>query len=321
MYRSIFVPVDGSPFAEQAIAVALTLAEPNDAQVTLVRAWEPAAYRYSSELTPPFLAGGSADRPAAAEYLDLLAARVRSGTSATIRVALVSGTPPEAIAECLTHGADDLVVMTTHGLTGWNRAWLGSVADAVVRTVAAPVLLVRPLEAATAATPGHFECVLVPLDGSSEAEEILTHATEVGGNARYVLLRVERPVITPLHPYAYAAPASQTDHEATEALVTRARDYLTGIAQSVRARRPKAIVDVDVRLAERTGAAIVEAAQDYRADLVALTTHARRAARLVLGSVADKVLRGTHGSVLVLRPTSVAARREPAAAGVAADSD
>jgi hypothetical protein len=54
----------------------------------------------------------------------------------------------------------------------------------------------------------------------------------------------------------------------------------------------------------------VEAATDYDADLVALTTHARRGVRLVLGSVADKVLRGTHGSLLVLRPSASA---EPAA--------
>ena len=317
MYHSILVPLDGSPFAEQAIAVALTLAEASRAKVTLIRAWDPSNYRYSSELTPPFLDAGARDKLAAADYLDTVAARVRSGTTVPIGVALIAGSAPEAIKECLTQSAHELIVMTTHGLTGLSRAWIGSVADAVVRTVNAPVLLVRPLESLGVAPSGRFERILVPLDGSAEAEEILAHAVEVGDSARFILLRVERPVVMPVHPYTYAASGWQLDDEATEQVVTHAYDYLDGVARSLKARRPGAKVDVDVRFAEHTGTAIVEAALDYKADLVALTTHARRAARLLLGSVADKVLRGTHGSVLLLRPAAVAAGDDRATAAAA----
>ncbi|HEX5075436.1 MAG TPA: universal stress protein [Gemmatimonadaceae bacterium] len=320
MYSSILVPLDGSPFAEQAIPVALTAAEASHAKVTLMRAWDPANYRYSSELTPPFLQPGVRDKLAAMEYLDAVAARLRQGTTVPIGTALMAGSAAEAIRECLTSEPHDLIVMTTHGLTGLSRAWIGSVSDAVVRTVNAPVLLVRPLEADGVAPAGRFERVLVPLDGSSEAEEILTHAAEVGGNARFILLRVERPAMIPLRPYAYAASAWKTDDEATQEVVTRAYDYLNRVARSLEARRPGAKVDVDVRFAERPAVAIVEAALDYKADLVALTTHARRAARWVFGSAADKILRGTHGSVLLLRPAAVAAGddRATVAAGAAA---
>lgn len=320
MYRSILVPLDGSPFAERAIAVALTMAEASGAKVTLVRAWDPANNRYSSELTPPFLEAGARDKRAAVDYLDSVAARVRQGTTVPISVALIVGSAPEAIRECLTQEPHELIVMTTHGLTGLSRAWIGSVADAVVRTVNAPVLLVRPLEASGAAPSGCFERVLVPLDGSAEAEEILTHAVEVGGNARFVLLRVEHPVMIPLDLHTYGASGWVLDDAATEDVLTHAYDYLDGVARSLKARRPGAKVDVDVRFADRTGVAVVEAAQDYKADLVALTTHARRATRWLLGSVADKVLRGTRGSVLVLRPAAVASgdqqRAVAAATGV-----
>jgi nucleotide-binding universal stress UspA family protein len=51
------------------------------------------------------------------------------------------------IAECIVQVADqqtsDLIMMSTHALTGLRRAVLGSVADAVVRTAACPVLLLR----------------------------------------------------------------------------------------------------------------------------------------------------------------------------------
>jgi len=310
MYRSIIVPLDGSAFAEQAVAVALAIAEALHAKVTLVRAWDPAEYRYTSELTPPLLNPEAYDRLAATEYLEGLASRLRPATSATIDVAVVAGAAVDAIREHLTSTGADLVVMTTHGLTGWSRAWIGSVADALVRVSTVPVLLCRPLEAPTAVAPGRFACVLIPLDGSAEAEQILTHAAEIGAGTgvRFILLRVERPVVMPVHPYSYAALAWQADEAATKEVVTHARQYLNAKAEWLAARCPQATVDVDVRLADSAGGAIVDAATDYKADLVALTTHARRGVRLVLGSVADKALRGTHASVLLLRPSVDQAR-------------
>src|SRR5678815_5489468 len=118
MYDSILVPLDGSPFAEQAVAVALTIAERCHAKLTLVRAWDPASYRYTTELIPPFLDPEAHDRAVAADYLETVAARLRPGATVPVDVAAVAGSAPEAIRECLTHSPRDLVVMTTHGLTG-----------------------------------------------------------------------------------------------------------------------------------------------------------------------------------------------------------
>ena len=303
MYRSILVPLDGSAFSEQALTVARSIARATDAKLTLVRAWDPSSYRFDSELAPPFLDAEAHDRAVATKYLDAVASRLRSAGE-TANVSVVAGRAADAIRECATMIAADLIVMTTHGLTGWSRAWLGSVADAVVRTVSIPVLLWRPVETPDATRAGLFAHILIPLDGSAASQQILTHAAELGriGGARYTLVRVVRPVPIPVHPYAYAAPAWQTDHAATEQVVSQARNELTATADRLKLRCPGASVDVDVRLDERTGNAIVEAARDHKADLVALTTHARRGVRLVLGSSADKVLRGTDGAVLVLHP-------------------
>jgi nucleotide-binding universal stress UspA family protein len=304
MYRSIVVPLDGSPFAEQAVAVALAIAERGGAKVTLTRAWDPASYRYTSELTPPFLDPGAYERQEATEYLADLASRLRSATTATIDVAVLPGPPVDAIAEYLTSSGADLVVMSTHGLTGWSRAWIGSVADALLRAATVPVVLCRPQEVSRAVAPGQFGCVLIPLDGSEEAEQILAHAAEIAAGSvnRFVLLRIEHAVQMPTHPYPYAGPTFETDETATEQVVRHAKQYLTAKAEWLAARCPRATVEMDVRLSPHAASAIVAAAAEYDADLVALTTHARRVVRFVVGSVADKVLRGTHGSLLVLRP-------------------
>ena len=304
MYRAILVPLDGSPFAEQALPVAVSIAKALHAKISIVRAWDPSSYRFGSELTPPYLDAEAHDRLVAGEYLDGTAARLRSTDGIDADVAVVAGRAADAIRERATAIGADLIVMTTHGLTGWSRAWLGSVADAVVRAVATPVLLCRPVEMSRPKPPGTFSHIVIPLDGSAAAEQVLKHAAELGrmSGARFTLLRIVQSVRAPVHPYAYAAPAWQTDQVATEEAVSNATNYLNATAQSLKARCPDATVDVDVRVDERVGAAVVDAARDHGADLVALTTHARRGVRAVLGSTTDKVLRGTEGAVLVLHP-------------------
>jgi nucleotide-binding universal stress UspA family protein len=305
MYRAILVPLDGSTFAEHALPVAVSIAKALHAKMSIVRAWDPSNYRFGSEMPPPYLDAEAHDRLVAGEYLDAVAARLRSTDGIDVDVAVVAGRPADSIRERAVAIGADLIVMTTHGLTGWSRAWLGSVADAVVREVVTPVLLCRPAETPRSKSPGTFEHILIPLDGSAAAEQILAHAAELGriGGARYTLLRIVQSVKAPVHPYAYAAPAWQTDQAATEDAVSHATSHLAAAAEQLKARCPGASVELDVRLDERTGTAIVDAAREHQADLVALTTHVRRGMRVVLGSAADKVLRGTDGAVLVLHPT------------------
>ena len=308
MYHSILVPLDGSAFAEQALPIAVSIAKSSGAKLTLVRAWDPSSYRFSSELTPPFLDTENHDRTIATAYLDTVVSRFRSADALGLDSAVVAGRAADAIIECRTQVGADLIVMTTHGRTGWSRAWLGSVADAVVRTDATPVLLCRPVDGPSTPRSAPFARVLVPLDGSGAAEQILPHVAQIGrtGVASFILLRVVQPVVAPVHPYTYkGAPAWETEDPArTKEAVSHARDHLDATREWLKARCSGATVDVDVRVDERVGWAIVNTAREQEADLVALTTHARRGVRLVIGSVADKVLRGTEGAVLVLRPTA-----------------
>jgi len=142
MYRSIVVPLDGSPFAEQAVASALMIAEASGAKVTLVRAWNPASYRYTSELTPPVLNPEAEDHLAAINYLETMASRLRQATTVTIDVAVVPGPPAEAIKECLTKTGAGLVVMTAFAVRrtllrerrsiGGTRLHAGATASGVV---------------------------------------------------------------------------------------------------------------------------------------------------------------------------------------------
>jgi nucleotide-binding universal stress UspA family protein len=99
-----------------------------------------------------------------------------------IEITLLDGPVAEAIAAYAETHRVDLVVMTTHGRGLLSRAWLGSVADRLVRQLPMPMLLVRPHETdpADITNPPSINHVLIPLDGSELSECIVPHALALG---------------------------------------------------------------------------------------------------------------------------------------------
>jgi nucleotide-binding universal stress UspA family protein len=151
--------------------------------------------------------------------------------------------------------------------------------------------------------------VLIPLDGSVLAEQILEPALALGAatQAEYMLLRVVQAMI----PGGYI-PASAKVSGLGEPLLKQlqalhrqewagAQGYLEGLAERLRAR--SLTVQTRVVSHEQPAAAILDDAQKNAVDLIALATQGRGGLkRLLLGSVADKVLRGATIPVLVYRP-------------------
>ena len=292
MLRSIMVPLDGSELAEQALPVAIALARRASAILRLVRVHEPPPLRPG---TPRAAEIDEALRSGEARYLDELVRRIDlAGAAAT--PAVIDGDPAESIGRHALDERMDLIVMATHGRTGVSRAWLGSVADVVVRHAGVPVLLVRPGEQAVglAAAPP-FTRLLVPLDGSERAEAALEPAVRLATlfGAGLTLLRVVEPVVAIPPTYGYPAPATMLDQELFQSLVERADNYLVGTAARLRLEHPSLDVRTEVRPAEHVARGILARARPPEVDLVVMSTRGRGASRLFVGSVADKVLRGS----------------------------
>jgi nucleotide-binding universal stress UspA family protein len=170
----------------------------------------------------------------------------------------------------------------------------------VVRRSAVPVLLLRPHDERA---PQPLDCrhILVPLDGSPLAEGILPPAEllhRVFG-ARFTLLRVVGPLQVEA---GVSGPAVLTQAPAAvERAVAAARDYLETVAAHW--RTAGAAVDIAVQVHSIPAVAILDYAATHGIDLVAMATHGRGGwSRVALGSVADKVMRGTLMPVLLYRP-------------------
>lgn len=145
-----------------------------------------------------------------------------------------------------------------------------------------------------------FKKILVCLDGSSLAEQILPYATEeaVHFDAKTYLLQVVTMPATisgPEQPAPVAALLEQVKRE--EAL---ARGYLERIADPL---RKKGLEVECVTLQGTPSESIVSFASKNNINLVAIATHGRSGLkRLVFGSVADFLLRESGLPMLVIRP-------------------
>jgi nucleotide-binding universal stress UspA family protein len=302
VYRSILLPLDGSALSERALSVAVTLGAHLGCDLHIVHVYR---QRVVDEL-PVYGLTGDAARAAAEQYVLGAADRVRAadvnaGQRWRVDGTVLDGSPASAIVHHIPVAGADLVVMGSHGRTGASRFWLGSVADAVIRSATVPVLLVRqPPDVKAPGQGALFERVLVPLDGSALAETALPHAMNLAKlNAAHVhLLQVEERA-EDRRTSVWGLAAHEPDD--LPARLDRADKYLHSVVARYELQWPPATVSVEARGAHRVGEAITQVATERDADLIAMATHGRGASRLLLGSVADKVIRGTTCSILLCR--------------------
>ena len=297
MYTSIVVPLDGLPFANRALPMALALACRTGAAICLVHVQEPLMLsagtpRYDAPLYHDLL-------QETRSQLTAIAAQLTQETSLVVDAEFLDGPVVETLEQHLAGGRHDLVVMMTHGRSGLSRAWEGSVADGLAMLASVPLLLMREETAPMEPAEPLFRRVLVPLDGSALAEEVLDHLVSLSTPdvTVYVLLSI----MVPSRPLEYPDSVSLSDPVDEGSQRDGVQAYLTGVAREL--RDSGALVEVCVEMHEHAAHGILAAAAQQHVDLIALSTHGRGAlSRLVHGSVTDAVVRGATVPTLVFRP-------------------
>lgn len=299
MSRRLLVPLDGSPFSERALTLAVPLAQQQTATIvlTLANPLPP----LPSETGVPTVGDGTHHRSVREhlrEQLERTARRLATKYGVTVATQFRDGPIVDELEAAIRDVDASLVVMATHGRGGMSRAWLGSVTDALLRRSHVPLLVTRSGRKWTLTTADEplLPRVLVALDGSALAEQALeTTLRELGPSVgEFVLLRVEDAPI--------AAVSSTWISEAT----LRLREgYLEPLAERFRSSGHQistlAVVHHDAPRA------ILDAVRSAHAFGIAIGTHGRTGVRrAVLGSVADKVIRGASVPVLVVPPPAPA---------------
>lgn len=137
----ILVPTDGSEAADRLYAYAMDLARLTGAAIVVMHAYNPpAALRKRGALALDELKSSLEEE---ARELVGEAAQMIQAAGLTVSALVVEGAPAEAILRAIEAEQPDLVVVGSRGLGGWPGAYLGSVAERVVRHAPVPVLVVK----------------------------------------------------------------------------------------------------------------------------------------------------------------------------------
>ena len=140
-FRKILIAVDDSAFAARAANIGFDLARSLGAEVALVHVVDPAVVAYAPEGGIP---AGELVTLAQQEGKRLLAAFSQRAALQVPPLEFIHvGKPAAEIVKAAKDWPADLVVIASHGRGGVERLLLGSVAEAVVRHAACPVLVVR----------------------------------------------------------------------------------------------------------------------------------------------------------------------------------
>jgi nucleotide-binding universal stress UspA family protein len=303
MYTTIMVPTDCSGFDREAIRVALRLAETTRAKVHLVRVSTGVAFFGMAATTDGLaLSAEALQQEFDTELAELhaLAAECRMITNADITTALEQGSVPDALAGYANRNDVDVIIISSHGRRGFARFSLGSVTDSLIRLTTIPVLVVKPPRSyLNPQVAGAFKRIVVPLDGSALAEQILPR---IAGLAE--LEGAELTLLYVLKPHTYSQQQIQDPLLPWwEKDIASAEAYLFPMAAKL--RRRGLTVSSDIVIGDDVAEKIVEFARCEKADLIAIATHGRGGlSRLIHGSVTDALTKSAPASVFVFHPAA-----------------
>lgn len=291
MFKKILVPLDGSTNSEKVLGWITGLAGKLEAELVLLGIPGPAAPSSVSN-------EGDAGTQHAVDYLERQARGLREQGFAAMTL-VEYGHPAQMIIAVADRVAADMIAMATHRDRLIERGILGSVTDAVLRTAFIPVLAINPDgDHFFAPTSGVPSTVIVPLDGSELAEESVPVALDIA-----LACGAEVIFVQAVHLPAFAVSGPGVEFYDIDLGVSgereRARKYVAKFVEQAKAKGIPA--KAHAALGNAAGR-ILEDTRNIPDALIVISSHGRGGfKRMMLGSVADKLVRASHHPVLVLK--------------------
>jgi nucleotide-binding universal stress UspA family protein len=258
MFKKILVPLDGSELAAHALEPASELAKHVNGELLLMS--------------------------------------VAADSHCTVHVAVKEGDTASVIVDTTAEEDIDLIVMSTHGRSGFTRWMMGSVTTKVLHKTTCPVLAVRSAEPICR--------VLITLDGSELAEQALEPGFEVARRlgAQVTLLTVQEEAEIDSETIRQLERAEKgLGKREKHRIYERDEAYLQDLAF-----RYEAATDVKTQIAVADGPVapgILHFAENWHANLIVMATHGRTGLRRwVYGSVTEKILHSAHCGMMIIRP-------------------
>jgi nucleotide-binding universal stress UspA family protein len=289
----ILCPIDFSEISHHALAHAAAIAHWYEARLTVL-------YVFPNLPTmdlPPLVLDDD-DRARLMSQMRQFATGVPSTVAVDFRL-LEAGLVHDEIVRQIEATHADMLVLGTHGRSGFQRLFLGSVSEKVIRKATCPTLIVPPRAPDAAVdAPVRFHRILCPVDFSDSSLDALAYAINLAeeADARLTLLQVvELPLALSEEPTGIDIDLPRIREQA----VARARQRLNGLIPE----QASTYCTVDATVVEgRAYREILRQATEGRSDLIVMGVHGRGALDLLLfGSTTHHVIRASTCPVLIIR--------------------
>jgi nucleotide-binding universal stress UspA family protein len=270
MFDPVLVPLDGSLLAECALPHAVAIARAFDAKVVLLRVLEK---NLASEKTQLFdLVNWQINKTGAKLYLEKTGARLQKA-GLRIETTVLEGLVAESITEFAQSQGMKLIILSSHGRSGLSQWGISSVTQKIIFSAPTSMLIIRAHQPPSSELiEGQYKRIMVPLDGSRRAENVLPMVTLL---ARFhkTWIHVVHVVKTP--EMARQMPLAREDVELSERIVSRNREEAIRYLDQVRLHSTLDGIDVQTHLltSDNAAAALHELAEKEGIDMVALSAH------------------------------------------------
>lgn len=289
------VPIDGSDEAKQAVRRGLKLAQVFDATVDVLHVVEQRALRLTKTANEKKQLRERGER-VLAEIEE-----IASEAGYPITTELLEGKPAIKISEYAGEQDADLIVIGRQGMTGPGKRLLGGVTEQILHRSDMPVFVV-PGGDLMPEREAEYARILIPTDGSENAEVAIPHGVAIAQNYRAVVHVLN---VVDLQAAGGIFSAGGLETEFVERLESRGQKAVNRVTAKI----DETATDLDVNPAvERTtsfqgvAAGVREYVQENEIDLIVMGSHGRsNLKRQLIGSIASALIRTVDVPVLVVK--------------------
>jgi nucleotide-binding universal stress UspA family protein len=309
MFDPILVPLDGSQLAECVLPHIVAIARSFEAEITLLRMLEKNQAGSPAQLFD--LLNWQINKTKAALYLEKTKARLQE-SGLRVHTTVLEGLVAEGITEYAQNQGMKLIILSSHGRNGLTQWGISSITQKIILSAPTSVLIVRAHQyrahsGELSETPV-YQRILVPLDGSQRAENVLPIITQL---AHFHKSQIHLVQVVQTPEMARQMPPSREDIDLSNQVVARNREEAGHYLEQVKARSYLEGFAVQTHLITSDNAAaelhrVVE--QEY-IDLVMLSAHGYSGNHLwPYGSTANNFI--MYGKVPLLIVQDLPAKQE-----------
>jgi len=273
MFNPILVPLDGSQLAECVLPHIVAFARSFDAEITLLRILEKNQASAPAQLFD--LLNWQINKTKAALYLEKTKARFQeSGLRA--RTIVLEGLVAEGITEYAQNQGMKLIVLSSHGHNGLTQWGISSITQKIILSAPTSVLLIRAhqhdIQADELSETPVYQRILVPLDGSQRAENVLPIITQL---ARFHKSQMHLVQVVQTPEMARQMPPAPEDIDLSNRVVARNREEAGHYLEQVKSRSYLEGIAVQTHLITSDNAAVAlhQLGEQEHIDMVTLSAH------------------------------------------------